>query len=78
MTKKRDPKPIVEAVIPVEASTPLAQEADRAQYSFPTRSRCPRCGSSQTRALSSQEQIQYRVCIIPTCRHHYKAAGRCL
>lgn len=45
-------------------------------YSFPTRSICPRCGSSQTQAYSTQGQIQYRKCLSPICRHNYSVRGK--
>lgn len=51
-------------------------------YDFGSRSRCPACGSLQTRvrcynairADSPARQIQYRECLI--CGIHYKNAGR--
>ena len=44
-------------------------------YSFPTRSRCPRCGAPDTKATSTQGEIQYRECIRPVCRHTFKVQG---
>jgi len=44
-----------------------------AVYSFGTRSRCPLCGSLQTRALSTAGRIQFRACRL--CGRHYKEVG---
>lgn len=45
------------------------------RYSFPTVSICPRCGGTQTRAVSTQMNVQYRVCQAPICRHRYTVIG---
>jgi hypothetical protein len=45
------------------------------EFSFPTVSLCPRCKGSQTRAVSTQGKIQYRVCQAPICRHRYTVTG---
>lgn len=45
------------------------------EFSFPTVSLCPRCKGSQTRAVSTQGKIQYRVCQAPICRHRYPVTG---
>lgn len=45
-------------------------------YAFGTKSRCPRCGSTQTQATSTQGNIQYRQCQMPICRHKYSVFGK--
>ena len=46
-----------------------------AEYAFPTRSRCPRCGSTHTEAYSTKGPVQYRRCLAPICRHRYSQFG---
>lgn len=45
------------------------------RYSFPTVSKCPRCGGIQTRATSTQGNVQYRKCQAPICRWRYTVIG---
>ena len=45
-------------------------------YAFPTRSRCPRCESTDTIALSTQDKWQYRKCQVPVCRKRYTVEGK--
>jgi len=45
------------------------------RYSFPTVSRCPRCGVTQTRATSTQGRVQYRKCLAPICGKSYTVFG---
>jgi hypothetical protein len=67
-------KPQKEATLaPREAQRETAKpEANkpRAAYSFPTKSRCPRCKGLQTRRenASPDGSIQYRHCLAPVCR----------
>lgn len=49
--------------------------APKPVYSFPSRSRCPRCGSTQTERYASSGRIQRRRCRVPTCRLRYKVTG---
>jgi len=42
-------------------------------WSFPTRSRCPACGSVDTRADTTRGAIQYRKC--RACGHRYHERG---
>jgi hypothetical protein len=44
-------------------------------YAFPTRSRCPRCGSIDTVARSTQGRTQYRRCRVAICRGAFKVTG---
>jgi len=44
-------------------------------YSYPTKSRCPRCGSLQTDRLWEYEGVQHRRCRAAICRHKYKIHG---
>ena len=45
------------------------------EYAFPTKSRCPRCGGTDTRAVSTQNNRQYRECQTPVCRYKYSITG---
>lgn len=45
------------------------------KYSFPTVSRCPRCGATDTIATSTQGKVQYRRCLRAVCRHTYHVIG---
>jgi hypothetical protein len=44
-------------------------------YAFPTRSRCPRCGSLDTQRIGQRDNIQYRICHVAICRNRYKVIG---
>lgn len=37
-------------------------------YAFPSRSRCPKCGSLSTRARKTLDGVQHRACLRPSCR----------
>jgi hypothetical protein len=45
------------------------------RWSFPTASACRRCGSTDTRAYSTQGKVQYRKCLRAICRHRYTVIG---
>ncbi len=49
----------------------------RERYSFPTVSRCPRCGTTDTicRRTDSQNGRQYRQCTRAICRFNYSVNG---
>lgn len=51
-------------------------EPDRA-WAFPTRVRCPRCGSLHTLRVSSscEGAVQHRRCQAPVCRYSFKIHG---
>jgi len=44
-------------------------------WSFPTRARCPRCGSINTLCRSTRDGIQHRICAITICRWTWKVPG---
>ena len=44
-------------------------------YSFPTKSRCKRCGSLNTTAVRTHKNKQYRRCRSAVCRHKYAVIG---
>lgn len=56
-----------------KACTP--PKASKKRYSFPTVSRCARCGSSQTQAYSTHGNVQYRKCLVAVCRNRYPVIG---
>jgi len=45
-------------------------------YAFPTKSRCPRCGSDQTERTSGHGDTQYRQCRVAVCRKRYPVIGK--
>ena len=45
------------------------------QYAFATKARCPRCKSLNTRAYSTNGDVQYRECLMAVCRHRFVARG---
>lgn len=69
--KKQSP-PAVEST---DRSDPVAL-ALGVRWSFPTRSKCPRCGGFYTRATSTQGNVQYRKCMIPICQKRYSVLGK--
>jgi hypothetical protein len=54
---------------------PAASERGKQKYSFPTVSLCPRCHGRQTRAVSTQKNVQYRKCLAPICQRRYHVFG---
>ena len=44
-------------------------------YAFPSKSRCPRCGSLDTYVRSTQGSVQYRACRMAVCRRNYAVSG---
>lgn len=63
------PRP--EAPKPPPAAAPATAEA----YAFPTKSRCPRCKSINTKRRGDSGITQYRVCEAPVCGHKYSVLG---
>jgi hypothetical protein len=53
----------------------LGEPAEGEAYCWPSRSRCPRCGSLNTLRRSSHGDTQYRVCAVPICRKKYAVIG---
>ena len=51
-------------------------EKDGAKWSFPSVSRCPRCGATDTKALSTQRDRQYRECTRAVCRRRFTVLGK--
>ena len=48
-------------------------DCDQLVYAYPTKSRCPECGSLDTIATQTPHPIQRRKC--RTCHHNYKVPG---
>jgi len=59
------------------AKKKVVQKAD-VVYSFPSRSRCPRCGSAGTSSYSTDKDKQYRKCQGPLCRKNYCVIGEAI
>lgn len=51
-------------------------DSEELKYSFPTKSRCPRCQGTQTKAVSTQGNIQYRKCTAPVCQKAFTVKGK--
>ena len=60
-----------------EESVEMTPKKKRKQWSFPTVSKCPRCGTTDTicRHTDSQNGWQYRQCQRAICRHKYTVRG---
>jgi len=72
--RAREPKEV--PAIPIGRTQPVAKAPPKpVEYSFPTKSRCPRCGSTNTTRTSSYNATQYRQCRMPVCRHRFSVKG---
>ena len=74
--KIKDVTTLGELANPIGKVPKVSPPTKEIRYSFPTVSRCPRCGSTNTRAYSTKKQVQYRVCLAPICRHKYSVYGQ--
>lgn len=72
---KSKPAAIIEPPAPEVQPAAVTSEPERV-FGFLTKSRCPRCGSTNTRAYSTQGRVQYRQCQIPICRRKYVQYGQ--
>jgi Zn ribbon nucleic-acid-binding protein len=52
------------------------RDSARERFSFRTVSKCPRCGTTDTQAVSTQGNVQYRTCRRIGCLHHYTVIGQ--
>jgi hypothetical protein len=59
----------------IKTAPPAAEKKGKEEYSFPTKSVCPRCRSLQTKAVSTQGKVQYRQCQMPVCHWNYTVLG---
>jgi len=64
------PPPIMDAR-PVDAVPVAAGPV----FAFPTRARCPRCGSANTMSYSTKDDSQYRRCLAPVCSRRFVVKG---
>lgn len=62
----------------VEPPPPPAVNPSPRGWTWPARSRCPRCGSTETRRVSDDGPTQYRKCERTICRYSYKVQGSVL
>jgi hypothetical protein len=53
----------------------LKEKTGSPVYSYPTKSRCPRCRSLNTTRVGEHQGIQYRQCQVPICRNRYSVQG---
>jgi hypothetical protein len=73
-------EPVVEKVEEVKKEKPIAEKPAKAsdiykEYAFPTKSRCPRCNSIDTKAIGKHKGTQRRKCLMPVCRNRYTVIG---
>lgn len=47
-------------------------------WTWPGKSRCPRCSSIETVRVSDDGPTQYRRCTRPICRHSFKVQGNAI
>lgn len=64
-----------EAQLETEESSVNELEQPEATYAFPSKSRCPRCKSTNTLRKTDRGRVQYRQCQRPICRRRYKEIG---
>lgn len=65
------PTPSPAASTPPPAPKPVV-------YAFPTKARCPRCGSVDTRRRAEHGNTQYRECKAPICAKKFAVKGEAL
>jgi len=53
-------------------------ETKKAEFVFPSRSRCPRCKATSTEQTATKGAVQYRRCRVVVCRYAYKVPGTAL
>ena len=65
------------AGVVLDEVTPKADEKEttEVEYTFGTKSRCPRCQSTNTKAYTTRKNVQYRRCQSPICRWKYVVIG---
>ena len=73
---------IVQSNLVIDSSDTNVTESDLAfdddsVWSFPSRSRCPRCKAIETKSRRTDSTIgrQYRECLRGICRHKYSVNG---
>jgi len=49
---------------------------DMASFAFPTKVRCPRCRSLETKRTGQRGGVQYRECLAPICRGRFRVVGQ--
>lgn len=69
-TKKPEEKSTIAPAPPTAESPAPSPPIERSARAFPTKVKCPLCGTAATRAYSTQGTVQYRKCMI--CRHKFK------
>jgi len=52
------------------------EEKAKPQYAFPSKSRCPRCQTTDTKAYTTKGKYQYRECLRAICRKTYTVEGK--
>jgi phage FluMu protein Com len=77
--KAEEPAPMA----PAPPAQPPPAQPPRAvvvtvEYTWPRKSRCPRCGVTDTERVSDDGPTQYRKCVRPVCRFRFKVHGTVL
>lgn len=64
-------------LVPPAPQLPKAPALEaQVQYSFPSKSRCPRCKGTDTVSYKTNGNRQYRKCRAPVCRARYSEEGQ--
>jgi len=59
-----------------DAAAPAAGEVTaKVEWAFPTKARCPRCGSTQSRVMSVRAGVRYRECQVAVCQRRWREEG---
>lgn len=76
-TKKTTKKKTVKKTTKKSAPEKDQKEKDhfRERYQFPSVVECPRCGCVDTVRTTQRDEIQYRQCEHPICRHYFQIVG---
>lgn len=74
--KAEVPAPVAQPASP--AAQPPRVVAVAIEYTWPRKSRCPRCGVTDTERVSDDGPTQYRKCVRPVCRFRFKVHGTVL
>lgn len=75
ITEPAEVLPVAQPPARVVAPETKADACSRVVYSWPSRSRCPRCRSLNTLRTADNGSVQYRTCQVPVCGAAFKVIG---
>lgn len=82
MSKQKNPessamvRPPVIPPVEIRGPVPVPLEASPAAVAFPTKVRCPRCKSLNTRQYGQRDRVGYYRCQVAPCRHSFQVVGK--